>query len=144
MKTANDRGFNIRINIGLLGTFIYEIITGEKVRVELFDDDRAANRPYWPKRQTLPEATGIWHGWIIEGCRDGQFQMAHCVLRASGNAHLTPLRQSSDIRFGQTIKDSIKAQVSLERAQRIFITCFLLLFLLFCTFLFFLFKVTVF
>lgn len=106
MKTVNDCGFNTQIDIGLLGTVIYEIVTGEKIRVELFEDN--ANRPYWPKRESLPKTTGIWLGWIIEGCWDGKFQTAHCVLQALDNVRLSPRSQSNVTRLGQTIKDSIK------------------------------------
>lgn len=107
MKTADDCGFNTRIDIGLLGTVIYEIVTGEKLRVELFEDDSSADRPHWPKRESLPETTDIWLGWNIEGCWNGSFQTAHCVLQALDNVHLSPISQSNIHRLRQAIKNSI-------------------------------------
>ncbi|KAJ5087722.1 hypothetical protein N7456_011338 [Penicillium angulare] len=63
MKTVDDRGFNTQIDIGLLGTVIYEIVTGEKLRVDLFEDIHLTDcRPCWPKRELLPETTDIWLG----------------------------------------------------------------------------------
>jgi serine/threonine protein kinase len=108
MKAVNDHGFNTQIDIGLLGTVMYEIVTGEKLRVDLFKDNSPTDgRAYWPKREILPKTTDIWLGWIIEGCWDGKFQTAHCVLQAFDNVRLPPVSQSISIRLGQAIKNSI-------------------------------------
>ncbi|KKK16635.1 hypothetical protein ARAM_000533 [Aspergillus rambellii] len=80
-----------------------------KLRVDLFKDNSPTDgRAYWPKRELLPETTDIWLGWIIEGCWDGRFQTAHCVLQALDNVRLPPVGQSHIIRLGQAIKNSIK------------------------------------
>ncbi|KAJ5948914.1 hypothetical protein N7454_002221 [Penicillium verhagenii] len=108
MKAVDDHGFNTQIDIGLLGTVMYEIVTGEKLRVDLFKDNSPTDgRAYWPKRESLPKTTDIWLGWLIEGCWDGKLQTAHCVLQAFDNVRLPPVSQSISIRLGQAIKNSI-------------------------------------
>ncbi|KAJ5288052.1 hypothetical protein N7478_003738 [Penicillium angulare] len=106
MKTVDDRGFNTRIDIGLLGTVVYEIITGEALQVELFEDYSLTDgRPYWPKRELLPETTGIWLGEIIEGCWNGRFQTAQCVLEALDIIRSPRISQSNVYQLGQATRD---------------------------------------
>ncbi|KAJ5482932.1 hypothetical protein N7539_006378 [Penicillium diatomitis] len=83
METVDDNGFTAQIDIGLLGTVMYEVVTGSKCDVDLFKDNSPTDgRAYWPERKSLPSTQGIWLGWIIEGCWDGGFRSAHSLLRA--------------------------------------------------------------
>ncbi|KAE8377569.1 hypothetical protein BDV26DRAFT_281740 [Aspergillus bertholletiae] len=66
MKTVDDHGFNAQIDIGLLGTVMYEIVTGEKLRVDLFKDNSPTDgRAHWPKREFLLKTTDLWLGCSI-------------------------------------------------------------------------------
>ncbi|CAG8905385.1 unnamed protein product [Penicillium salamii] len=108
MKAVDDHGFNTKIDIGLLGTVMYEIVTGEKLQVDLFKDNLPTDgRPYWPKREVLPKTTDIWLGRIIEGCWDGKFQTAHCVLQAFDDIRLPAVSKSIRFHTGQAIKNFI-------------------------------------
>lgn len=83
METADENGFTTRIDIGLLGTVFYEVVTGNKCEVDLFKDNAPTDgRAYWPKRETFPSTQDIWLGWIIEGCWDGKFRSAQSLLQA--------------------------------------------------------------
>lgn len=92
MNLVDDHGYNVQIDIGLLGTVMYEIVTGEKLQIDLFKEAENTSedgRAIWPKRKFLPTTNDIWLGWIIEGCWDGKFQNAHSILQA---LHSTCLR----------------------------------------------------
>ncbi|KAE8146643.1 kinase-like domain-containing protein [Aspergillus avenaceus] len=83
METVDDNGYTTRIDIGLLGSVMYEVATGNKCEIDLFKDNLPTDgRAYWPERKFLPSTRGIWLGWIIEGCWDGGFSSAHGLLRA--------------------------------------------------------------
>lgn len=82
METADDNGFTTRIDIGLLGAVIYEVVTGNKCDVDLFKENAPSDgRAYWPKREFLPCTRDIWLGWIVEGCWNGEFCDARSLLR---------------------------------------------------------------
>lgn len=93
METADDNGYTTRIDIGSLGAVIYEVITGTKCKIDLYKDNSPTDgRAYWPERRLLPSTQGIWLGWIIEGCWNGEFASAHNLLQAlnSTNPHILP------------------------------------------------------
>ncbi|KAJ5715224.1 uncharacterized protein N7483_012405 [Penicillium malachiteum] len=107
MKTVDDCGFNTQIDIGLLGTVMYEIVTGETIQVELFAEQSLADgRPCWPKREFLPGTNGVWLGGIIDGCWNGKFQTAQSVLQALHNIRAPLSIQSNVYRLGQAIRNS--------------------------------------
>jgi hypothetical protein len=69
METADDEGYSIQTDIGQLGAVIYEVVTGEKVKFDLFkhvplEDGRAG----WPWREDLPSTRNVWLGSVIEKC----------------------------------------------------------------------------
>jgi serine/threonine protein kinase len=83
METVDENGFTTRIDIGLLGTVFYEVVTGKKCEVDLFKDNSPTDgRAYWPKREFLPSTQDIWLGWIIDGCWNGRFRSAQTLLQA--------------------------------------------------------------
>lgn len=98
MENVDDNGFTTQIDIGLLGTVIYEVVTGTKCEVDLFQNNhRTDGRAYWPPRKSLPSTQGIWLGWIIEGCWNGQFHSAHDLLEALNSVdpcHSSSISQS--------------------------------------------------
>lgn len=60
LETADDNGYTTQIDIGLLGTVIYEVVTGEKCEVDLFKNNHPTDgRAYWPQRESLPSTQDI-------------------------------------------------------------------------------------
>lgn len=112
METVDDNGFTTQIDIGLLGTVMYEVVTGNKCEIDLFKDNSPTDgRAYWPERKFLPSTQGIWLGWIIEGCWDGEFRSSHSLLRALNSVdlrHSSPIAQSRTPHFLVSIKDSMR------------------------------------
>lgn len=89
MDAVDDNGFTTQIDIGLLGTVMYEIVTGNKCEVDLFKDNSLTDgRAHWPARESLPSTQDIWLGWVIEGCWDGRFCSAHSLLQALSSVAL--------------------------------------------------------
>ncbi|KAL4893429.1 kinase-like domain-containing protein [Aspergillus ambiguus] len=89
METADDNGYTIQIDIGLLGKVMYEIVTGDKCEVDLYKDNAPTDgRAYWPDKKSLPSTQGIWLGEIIEGCWVGKFRSAHSLLLALNSVDL--------------------------------------------------------
>ncbi|EKV15739.1 hypothetical protein PDIP_39450 [Penicillium digitatum Pd1] len=89
METVDDNGFTTRIDIGLLGAVMYEIVTGNECEIDLFKDNSPTDgRAYWPERRHLPITQDVPFGWIIEGCWDGTFCTAHHLLRALDSVDL--------------------------------------------------------
>jgi hypothetical protein len=84
MDTLDDNGYTTRIDIGFLGTVIYEVVTGKKCEVDLFKDNLpTSGRANWPQREFLPSTEDVWLGSIIEECWvDGGFPNARSLLRA--------------------------------------------------------------
>ncbi|KAJ5558983.1 hypothetical protein N7461_002955 [Penicillium sp. DV-2018c] len=83
MDTVDDNGYTVRIDIGLLGAVMYEVVTGNKCKIDLYKDNSPTDgRAYWPDRKFLPSTEDIWLGWIIEVCWDGEIRDAHSLLRA--------------------------------------------------------------
>lgn len=111
-ETMDDNGFTTQVDIGLLGAVMYEVVTGNKCEIDLFKDNSPTDgRAYWPERKFLPSTQGIWLGWIIECCWDGEFHNAHSLLRALNSVDLrfsSPTLQSRTTHFLVSIKDSIK------------------------------------
>ena len=112
IDTADDNGYSPRIDIGQLGAVMYEVVTGNKCEIDLFKDNSPTDgRAYWPERKFLPSTQGIWLGWIIECCWDGEFRNAHSLLRALNSVDLrfsSRTLQSRTTHFLVSIKDSIK------------------------------------
>ncbi|GIK06156.1 hypothetical protein Aspvir_001799 [Aspergillus viridinutans] len=83
MQAVDDNGYTTKIDIGLLGAVMYEVVTGNKCEVDLFKDNSPTDgRAHWPERKFLPSTQGIWLGWVIEGCWNGEFSSAHSLLQA--------------------------------------------------------------
>ncbi|KAM3467421.1 hypothetical protein NHJ6243_000042 [Beauveria neobassiana] len=83
MLTADDNGYTTQIDIGLLGTVMYEIVTGVQWKVDLYkDNDPADGRAYWPARGALPDTESLAFGGIIEGCWIGRFLSAGHLSQA--------------------------------------------------------------
>ncbi|QKX64385.1 uncharacterized protein TRUGW13939_11559 [Talaromyces rugulosus] len=112
MEGVDDNGFTTQIDIGLLGTVMYEVVTGNKCEIDLFkDNDPTDGRAYWPERKFLPSTHGIWLGFIIEGCWNGEFQSAHSLLQALNAVDLrssSPISRSRTIQFLFSIKKYIR------------------------------------
>lgn len=115
MEAVDDNGFTTRIDIGLLGTLMYEVITGTKCKIDIVkDNSRTDGRAYWPERRFLPSTQGIWHGWIIEGCWNGEISSAHSLLQALNSINSrfpSPIAGSLTTRFLAAIRDWPKATI---------------------------------
>lgn len=110
MDSVDDNGFTTQIDIGLLGTVMYEIMTGDKCEVDLFKDNSPTDgRAHWPDRNCLPSTQGIWLGWIVESCWDGEFRSAHSLLQALNSVN-PPIAQSCTTHFLASIKKSMRDQ----------------------------------
>ncbi|BDD61161.1 hypothetical protein MAP00_006232 [Monascus purpureus] len=89
METVDDNGYTTQIDVGLLGTVMYEVMTGTKCKVDLFEHNSPADgRAHWPERKCLPSTEGLWLDRIVEGCWDGEFRSAHSLLRALDSVDL--------------------------------------------------------
>lgn len=90
LETVDGNGFTIQIDIGLLGAVsMYEVVMGNKCEIDLFEDNSPTDgRDYWPERKSLPSTDGIWLGWVIEHCWDGEFCGAHSLLQALDSINL--------------------------------------------------------
>lgn len=113
MEVVDDNGYTARIDVGLLGAVMYEVITGTKCEIDLFKDNSPTDgRAYWPKRRHLPSTKDIWLGWIIEGCWNGEITSPHSLLCALN---------STDSRFslitGSTIPQFLASMRNLLRAR---------------------------
>lgn len=112
METVDENGFTTQIDIGLLGTVMYEIATGNKCEIDLFKDNSPTDgRAYWPERKSLPSTKGIWLGWIIEGCWNGEFRSAHSLLQALDSVDIrlsAPIAQPRTAPFIVSVKDTMR------------------------------------
>lgn len=83
MKSVGDNGYTTRIDIGLLGAVMYEIITGDKCEIDLYKDNSPTDgRAYWPRIELLPSTQGVWLSFILEDCWNGKFSSAQSLLQA--------------------------------------------------------------
>lgn len=84
MRTADDNGYTVKIDIGLLGAVMYEVATGSiECKVDLYRDNSPSDgRAYWPARSTLPDTHGVAFGDIVDGCWQGRFRDAGELSRA--------------------------------------------------------------
>ena len=83
METADDGGYTVSVDIGLLGIVMYEIVTGTRCGIDLYkDNDPRDGRAYWPSRSYLPSTENLWLGGIIEDCWTGGFQDARSLWQA--------------------------------------------------------------
>jgi hypothetical protein len=92
MATVDDNGYTIRIALGFLRAVNYEVVTGEKCEIDLFEDNLPTDgRATWPRREFLPSTEDVWLGSIIEDCWiDGGFRNARSLLRALDSVALHP------------------------------------------------------
>lgn len=82
METADDRGYNTRVDIGQLGAVIYEVVTGQKCEFDLHPD-HLDGLACWPAREDLPSTENIWLGLVIDGCwADSRAFSAHSLAQA--------------------------------------------------------------
>lgn len=71
METADDDGYTVAVDIGLLGGVMYEIVTGSKCEIDLYNDNEPTDgRAHWPKRADLPSTENLWLGSCTGGFRD--------------------------------------------------------------------------
>ncbi len=109
MEAVDDNGYTMRIDVGLLGAVMYEVITGAKCEIDLFKDNSPTDgRAYWPERRYLPSTQDIWLGCIIEGCWNGEISSAHNLLQAltSAGRHASPpIARSLATRFLAVMRD---------------------------------------
>jgi serine/threonine protein kinase len=69
MDTVNDCGYTVKIDVALLGAVFYEIATGNRCDVDLYDRGIRHNKVLrWPPRFLLPATAGVFYGGIIERC----------------------------------------------------------------------------
>jgi serine/threonine protein kinase len=89
MASADDHGFSSRIDIGLLGAVMYEVVTGVKCGIDLFHDNLPTDgRAHWPER-TCPARRmfGLARSSMPAGLTTEEFQM-RCLLRALHSVEL--------------------------------------------------------
>ncbi|KAL2801715.1 kinase-like domain-containing protein [Aspergillus granulosus] len=111
METVDDNGYTTQIDVGLLGAVMYEVITGNRCEIDLFRDNSPTDgRAYWPERRFLPSTRGIWLGWLIEGCWDGEISSAHSLLLAlnSTDPRLSPISGSPNPHLLASIRNSLR------------------------------------
>ncbi|RJE24118.1 STYKc [Aspergillus sclerotialis] len=90
-ETADDEGYTVAVDIGLLGVIMYEIVTGTRCEIDLYkDNDPRDGRAYWPDRSYLSSTENLWLGPIIEACWTGGFQDARSLLEALETAEEQP------------------------------------------------------
>ena len=79
---TDDLGYSVSTDIGMFGTIIYEIVTGQHCRFDLFQQWNEPGDPlHWPCRDSLPVIDAIWLGHIIERCwTEGSFVSAEELL----------------------------------------------------------------
>lgn len=84
MEAADDSGFSIYTDIGDLGAVMYEVVTGNPCKFDLFKGQPSGPaRAAWPQREDLPITTDIWLGSVIEKCwTKGDLQNARDLLAA--------------------------------------------------------------
>lgn len=94
MEMAGYEGFSVQTGIGQTGAVIYEIITGQHVRFDVYQDfDPVNTRANFPRRDTLPSTEGLWLGDVIERCwAEGGFRNAHCLLASLNDVELQYLK----------------------------------------------------
>ncbi|KAF1345077.1 kinase-like domain-containing protein, partial [Delphinella strobiligena] len=80
MTVAEEGGFSTCTDIGQLGAAIYEVVTGEHCRFDLFGDSSSLSVARWPSRNSLPSTEGVWLGDIIEACWTKGIQSASELL----------------------------------------------------------------
>lgn len=112
MQSVDDNGYTTQIDIGLIGTVIYKVVTGNKCEVDLYRDNSPTDgRAYWPERKHLPSTQGIWLGCIIEDCLNGNFRSAHNLLQALEPIDIpfsSPVNRPPSTCFLVSIKNFIK------------------------------------
>lgn len=131
METIDDNGFTTQIDIGLLGTVMYEIVTGNKYQIDLFRNNSPTDgRAYWPGRKSLPSTQDIWLGWVIEGCWDGRFRSAHSLLQALDSVDIhssSPFTQSRITNPFFYFRDRLKHQPATTIIGSLALTVFALM-----------------
>ncbi|KAB8211537.1 hypothetical protein BDV34DRAFT_219493 [Aspergillus parasiticus] len=61
VEPVDDNGYTIQIDIGLLGTVMYEVVTGNRCEIDLFkNSDPTDGRAHWLERKFLPSTDNIW------------------------------------------------------------------------------------
>lgn len=69
VETADEGGYTVKTDIGLLGAVIYEIIAEQRCEFDIFKDiSIEATGGTWPRREDLPSTKNLWLGHIIEKC----------------------------------------------------------------------------
>ncbi|OAL32820.1 hypothetical protein AYO20_07777 [Fonsecaea nubica] len=62
-------GYSILTDIGQFGAVMFEIITGQHCRFDIYQDwTGPGDATTWPRRETLPSTSEVWLGSIIEKC----------------------------------------------------------------------------
>lgn len=111
MDGVDENGFITRIDIGLLGVVMHEVVTDE---VDLFKDKSPTDgRAHWPEGKFLPSTQDIWLSGIIEGCWDGEYSGVHSLLQALSSVALPPssaVVQSRITRLLVDIRDTINSR----------------------------------
>ncbi|KAJ5458494.1 Serine/threonine-protein kinase HT1 [Penicillium sp. IBT 31633x] len=114
MDTLDDHGYTTRIDLGLLGAVMYEVVTGKECNINLYKDNFSTdNRATWPRRDCLPSTENVWLGSIIENCWvDGGFRNALGLLQAleSATSHPTVprcLKEQRSLTTGGTFIDNL-------------------------------------
>lgn len=79
MQKPDKDGYSVLSDLGELGAVIYEIVTGQKCKYDLFQEWRERGDPVkLPRRDTLPSTEDLWLGSIIDACWTGSsFKSAH-------------------------------------------------------------------
>lgn len=111
MDIVDDNGYTTQIDIGLLGTVMYEVVAGNKHKIDLYKDNSPTDgRAYWPERKSLPVTQDIWLGWIIEGCWNGKISSAHSLLQALNSVNLppSPIAQSRTDHILVSVRDYMR------------------------------------
>lgn len=85
----DNLGFSVLTDLGQLGAVIYEIVTGEACKFDIFQSwEISGHTSVWPSRDSLPTLENVWLGEIIEKCWTAGYQSATDMLADLAMMHV--------------------------------------------------------
>lgn len=77
LEGPDHLGYSILSDIGQLGAVMFQLVTGEKCRFDIFPPvEEDGDEVTWPRRDTLPSTDDVWLGDLIEKCWTQGFKSA--------------------------------------------------------------------